>query len=135
MGFDDDFSAVRLYVPGGQVRPSTQAIVAVNNVTLCPILELGKQLGQFDLGVVGVNGVDIKAGFTTHENAEAANKAAIVRASKSCVIVGDSSKIGIVLESKFADFTDAVRFVVDEEPSNEKLREMIALFGDKIILA
>ena len=135
MGFDDEFSAVRLYIPGGQIRPSTQAIVAIEDGPKNPIIELGEQLGRFDLGVIGVNGVDVIAGFTTHENAEAANKRAILHASKSCIIVGDSSKIGLVLESKFADFSDPVRFVVDEEPNNEKLRDIIALHRDKILLA
>jgi DeoR/GlpR family transcriptional regulator of sugar metabolism len=135
MGFDDEFSAVRLYIPGGQIRPSTQAIVAVEGANQSPVLQLCEQLGQFDLGIVGVNGVDLSGGFTTHENAEAANKAAILASSKSSIIVGDSSKIGLVLERKFADFTDSVRFVVDDEPTNQKLGEIVALHRDKILLA
>lgn len=77
----------------------------------------------------------MKAGFTTHENAEAANKRAIKEASRSCLIAGDSSKIGIVLESKFADFEDSIRFVVNEDRDNAKLQEIVTAHGDKVLLA
>jgi len=134
MGFDDAFSAVELFVPGGQVRPGTQAIVAAG-ADSHQILRLADHIGGFDIGLVGVNGVDLEGGFTTHSNAELTNKQDIMRSSKTRYLLGDSSKIGIVLEERFADFSDDVRYVVDNDPDNERLRVLLACQKNKIILA
>lgn len=135
MGFDDDFSAVRLYVPGGQIRPSTQAIIPAYGTERGQIQRLADHLGGFDLAIIGVNGIDADAGFTTHDNAEALNKVDIVRASTSRIVVGDSSKIGIVLEYKFADFDEDLKFVVDDDQNSQKLCDVLASRASKIILA
>jgi DeoR/GlpR family transcriptional regulator of sugar metabolism len=135
MGFDDDFSAVRLYVPGGQIRPSTQAIIPAYGTERGQIQRLADHLGGFDLAIIGVNGIDADAGFTTHGNAEASNKVDIARASTSRIVVGDSSKIGIVLEYKFADFDEDLKFVVDDDPNSQKLCDVLGSRASKIILA
>jgi DeoR/GlpR family transcriptional regulator of sugar metabolism len=135
MGFDDDFSAVRLYVPGGQIRPNTQAIVSAIDGGFREIINIGNAVGGFDLCFIGVNGVDSDAGFTTHQNSEAENKIDILSISKSKIIVGDSSKVGLVLDKKFADFSDEIRFVVDDDPTNEKLANLVARFAGKIVPA
>jgi DeoR/GlpR family transcriptional regulator of sugar metabolism len=134
MGFDDTFSAVQLLVPGGRVRPATQAIVSVD-VDHSQILRLADFVGGFDMGVIGVNGVDSDGGFTTHDNAEVLNKVDIMRVSRTRLLAGDSSKIGIVLEEKFAVFSDDIQFVVDDDPNNAKLRTLLECHKDKIILA
>jgi DeoR/GlpR family transcriptional regulator of sugar metabolism len=134
MGFDDVFTAVRLFVPGGLVRPGTQAIIATE-VDDRQILQLADHVGGFDIGVIGVNGVDADQGFTTHEKSEVMNKVAIMKASRTRLIVGDSSKIGIALEGKFADFSDDLLFVVDQDANNEPLCNLLKLYKDKIILA
>jgi DeoR/GlpR family transcriptional regulator of sugar metabolism len=135
MGFDDDFSAVQLFVPGGQVRPSTQAIVAVDDDDRSQVLRFADRLGGFDFGFIGVNGVDRAAGFTTHENAEALNKIAITKASRTSIILGDSSKFGIVLECKFADLTSDVKFIVDDCPESQHFAASAGADGPKVILA
>lgn len=134
MGFDDDFSAVRLYMPGGQVRPNTQAIIPTFGNGPRPIVSLSESVGGFDLGIVGVNGVDIQAGFTTHDNSEALNKKDIITASRALVIIGDSSKIGLRLDRKVADFSDEIQFIVDSNLS-EALQTLIKTYPQKIILA
>jgi DeoR/GlpR family transcriptional regulator of sugar metabolism len=134
MGFDDSFSAVRLYVPGGRVREATQAIVGLD-ASMDSIADLAEQLGGFDVGVIGVNGVDLVEGFTTHDNAEVVNKKAIMRASKTRLLVGDSSKLGIVLEEKFAQFADDLVYIVDNDPNNELLVSVSNHYHDKVILA
>lgn len=135
MGFDDDFSAIRLYIPGGQVRPNTQAIVPAFDSTSRQIVSLAEKIGGFDIGVIGVNGVDVDTGFSTHANAEAENKADIISSSKSRIIVGDSSKIGLKLDYRFAHFSDEIVFVVDDDASNEKLQSLLKTYQSKIVLA
>ncbi|MBI3528137.1 MAG: TIR domain-containing protein [Betaproteobacteria bacterium] len=135
MGFDDNFSAVRLYVPGGQVRPSTQAIVPMFGSERGQIQRLADQIGGFDLSIIGVNGIDATAGFTTHDNAEAMNKIDLARASGSRLIVGDSSKIGIVLEYKFADLEEEFKLIVDNNQESQELCNCLGSRASKIILA
>jgi DeoR family transcriptional regulator of aga operon len=135
MGFDDEFSAIRLFIPGGQVRPNTQAIIPAFGNGPRQILTLSDALGGFDLCFVGVNGVEANAGFTTHENLEAANKLDMINVSKTRVIVGDSSKVGLTLDYKFADFDDKISFVVDDDQDNAELQFIVSQHKQKIILA
>jgi len=134
MGFDDEFSAIRLFIPGGQVRPGTQAVIPLPT-DQCQLSKIAEYLGGFDLGIVGANGVHAEHGFTTHENSEALNKIDILRTSKSKVIVCDSSKIGIALEKKFADFQDDVNLIVNADPDNRHFTELLDRYATKITLA
>lgn len=133
MGFDDDFSAVRLFVPGGQVRPGTQAIIALPGQVTTQVAQLSQAVGGFDLAIVGVNGIHRDAGFTTHENPEATNKRDMIGAARRTLILGDSSKVGIALECPFATFDDDVLFVVDDDPDNPHLVEIVKLHPDRIL--
>jgi DeoR/GlpR family transcriptional regulator of sugar metabolism len=135
MGFDDEFSAMRLFIPGGQIRPSTQAIVPAFGTGPRHIIALADALGGFDIGILGVNGVDVDAGFSTHQNSEALNKADIIGTSSRRIIVGDSSKVGLVLDCKFANFSDDLQLVTDNDPDNERLKALLARYSEKIILA
>lgn len=135
MGFDDDFSAVRLYIPGGQIRPSTQAIVPIYGTDRGQIQRLADHLGGFDLGIIGVNGIDADAGFTTHNNTEVLNKIDISSVSTSRIVVGDSSKIGIVLGYRFSDFDEDLKLVVDDDLNSQKLCSILGSRASKVILA
>lgn len=134
MGFDDDFSAVRLFVPGGQIRPNTQAIIPAFGAGPRQIAVLSEAIGSFDLCIVGVNGIDVE-GLTTHENSEALNKLDIMNHSSARIIVGDSSKLGLVLDCKFADIRDDLQLVIDNDPQNERLQQLVAAYPSKIVLA
>jgi DeoR/GlpR family transcriptional regulator of sugar metabolism len=123
MGFDDEFSAIRLFIPGGQVRPGTQAVIPFDGIGL-DIDRIAEFMEGFDLCFVGVNGVHIDHGFTTHENSEAINKAKILKNSKKKFILCDSSKVGIVLERKFVDFGDGVVLIVNSDSSNPDLKSL-----------
>jgi DeoR/GlpR family transcriptional regulator of sugar metabolism len=136
MGFDDEFSAVTLYIPGGQVRPNTQAIVpAGDGEHAAQLVWLAEHLGGFDVGFVGVNGIDENSGFTTHGNTEAANKEHILRTSRHRIIVGDSSKIGLILEHRFASLQDDVRLIVDDDPISQRWLSRIGSHSEKVTLA
>lgn len=134
MGFDDEFSAVRLFVPGGQVRPGTQAIIPLP-LEQQQLSKIALHLGGFDIGIVGVNGVHTTGGLTTHENSEALNKIDILRESRVKVVVCDSSKVGITLERKFADFQDDVLLVVNNDTDNRHLADLVLAHPTKVRIA
>jgi len=73
--------------------------------------------------------------LTTHDNAEALNKLDLAAVSRQRVIVGDSSKIGIVLECKVADFDDDIKFVLDDDASSRRLCEVLGTRASKVVLA
>jgi len=134
MGFDDEFSAVRLFVPGGQVRPGTQAVIPLPSDQR-QLSKIAEHLGGFDLGLVGVNGVSNVGEFTTHENSEALNKIDILRESRTRIVVCDSSKVGIALERRFAELGDDLKLIVDEDSGNKSLVELHKSFSEKIVFA
>jgi len=135
MGFDDDFSAVRLFVPGGRVRPNTQAIVPAMGCDRGYLGRLAEELGPFDLGFVGVNGIGLDGSFTTHENAEATNKRDIMSASAKSVLVGDSSKLGIILECQFGELNEAARLIIDEEERSAEWCLSLGSRSSMVVLA
>lgn len=134
MGFDDDFSAVQLYIPGGQVRPGTQAIVATQGASESQVKLLSDTLGGFDLGIIGVNGIDLDGGLTTQGNRESSNKRDILACSERGILIGDSSKVGIVLEDRFADFGDDLTLIIDDDKANSDLQRIVETHSSKLIL-
>jgi DeoR/GlpR family transcriptional regulator of sugar metabolism len=135
MGFDDDFSAVRLFIPGGRIRPSTQAVVPELSEMADQIRLLSDKLGGFDLAFVGVNGIDTDHGFTTQDNAEARNKQDILASAQNTVIVADSSKVGLRLDICFADFSNEhLSLLVNDDPDNVHLRGLIERHHDRVIV-
>jgi len=136
MGFDDDFSAVRLYIPGGRIRPSTQAVVADFDEAHDHIRMLSDKVGGFDLGFIGVNGIDADYGLTTHERSEANNKRCIINVCTKSIVIGDVSKIGLVLDEKFADLSDSnMTLIVNRSPDSEALQALLSRYNERILLA
>lgn len=133
MGFDDDYSAVVLLIPGGRIRPNTQAIVPLRG-RRSDIVDLADEVGGFDLGFVGVNGVHTSGGFTTHANEERKNKAEILKVAKRNFVIGDSSKAGIVLEERFGGFEDDFKWIVDQDLENAVLQTLVERHSASIIL-
>jgi DeoR family transcriptional regulator of aga operon len=78
---------LKLVVTGGVARPESYELIG-------PLAE-GSLAGlNLDLAIVGVDGLSVDAGLTTHHELEAAtNRALIARAART-LVVADSSKIG-----------------------------------------
>ena len=126
MGFDDNYCAMDIFIPGGRIRSNTQAIIPIHDTDQRPIPLLSAALNGFDLGFIGVNGVSEKSGFSTHSNTEYFNKCDIVKFSKKRIIVGDSSKIGLSLERTIASLDDEVTFITNKDENNAMLRQIAA---------
>ncbi|MCL2873492.1 MAG: TIR domain-containing protein [Defluviitaleaceae bacterium] len=134
MGFDDRFSSVKLYIPYGQVRTSTQAIVPIDNDQNI-LTNLSSVRDEFDVGFIGLNGAHIDSGITTHSNDEVGCKISALNLSKRKVFVCDDSKFGISLESKLADYDDDFTLIVNSNPSNTYLEEIKKIIPNKILFA
>jgi DeoR/GlpR family transcriptional regulator of sugar metabolism len=135
MGFVDDFTAVDLFVPGGRVRPNTQAIVPSFGPDLRQIEMMAAMLEGFDMCFVGVNAVGVDGTLMTHSTREVDNKAGMLTASAARYVLGDSSKIGLSLPAPFARLGSGIRLIVDKEPDNRGLDLLLSQYGDDVVLA
>ncbi|HEY1700519.1 MAG TPA: DeoR/GlpR family DNA-binding transcription regulator [Trebonia sp.] len=97
---------LKLIVTGGMARSQSYELSG-------PIAEASLVGLNLDVAFIGVDGIDAKAGCTTHEEVEAHTNSVMIQHSRRVVLVADSSKIGKVA---FARICEAA--VIDELISN-----------------
>ena len=86
----------RVFLPGGLLRPQTEAIVGA------PALASLQQY-RFTKAFMGANGVALEAGFTTPDPEEAAVKAAAVHRAREAWFLVDDAKFARVYPAVIAD--------------------------------
>lgn len=87
---------LRVYLPGGLLRPETEAIVGAPTVT-------SLQRYNFTKAFMGANGVALDAGFTTPDPEEAAVKAAAVHRAREAWFLVDDAKFSRIYPAVIAD--------------------------------
>jgi DeoR family fructose operon transcriptional repressor len=94
-------SKINTIVPGGVIRPSTQAITGIQTL---------KQLEEmfFDVAFLGVNGIHKLSGFTTSNEQEAEVKAAVMKHSNVSYLLADGSKFDKLYPVKYAKLQDGI---------------------------
>lgn len=97
---------VQLYALGGRVRSRTGAAVGE---------WVAEVLGDVfvDVAFLGTNGFSLARGMTTPDQAEAAAKSAMVRASRRVIVVSDSTKTGRDHFHRFCRLEDADMLITD----------------------
>lgn len=86
----------RVYLPGGLLRPQTEAIVGAPAVSSI-------QQYNFTKAFMGANGVALEAGFTTPDPEEAAVKAAAVHRAKESWFLVDDAKFAKIYPAVITD--------------------------------
>ena len=87
-------------LPGGLLRPRTEAIIGAAAVTAL-------QQFNFTKAFMGANGVAMEAGFTTPDPEEAAVKAAAIRRARQIWFLTDDSKFGRIYPAVISALGDA----------------------------
>lgn len=87
-------------LPGGLLRPRTEAIIGAAAVTAL-------QQFNFTKAFMGANGVAMDAGFTTPDPEEAAVKAAAIRRARQTWFLTDDSKFGRIYPAVISALSDA----------------------------
>lgn len=87
-------------LPGGLLRPRTEAIIGAAAVTAL-------QQFNFTKAFMGANGVAMEAGFTTPDPEEAAVKAAAIRRARQIWFLTDDSKFGRIYPAVISALRDA----------------------------
>lgn len=99
----------RVYIPGGQYKPTTEAVVGEE-----AILQLSKY--HFTKGFFGTNAVTSAAGFSTPDPSEAMIKRSALYASSARYVLCDASKFGLVSYVTFFPFSDALILTAGDVP-------------------
>jgi DeoR family transcriptional regulator, aga operon transcriptional repressor len=110
-------SNIELVVCGGSVRNESYELVG-------PLAEMTLANINVDVAIVGVDGVDNVAGFTTHHEVEAHTNRALLRAAERVIVVADSSKIGKRGFAKITDIASAADLVTDSGINPQDVEEL-----------
>jgi DeoR family transcriptional regulator of aga operon len=98
---------IKLIVTGGLARSQTFELSG-------PIAEASLAGLTLDVAFIGVDGVDAKAGCTTHEEVEAHTNQVMIRHAQRAVLVADSSKIGQVTFARICPARDVDELITDQ---------------------
>jgi DeoR family transcriptional regulator of aga operon len=108
---------IELVVCGGSVRNESYELVG-------PLAEMTLANVNVEVAIVGVDGVDGVAGFTTHHEVEAHTNRALLRSAERVIVVADSSKIGKRGFAKITDIASATDLVTDSGISRKDVEEL-----------
>jgi DeoR family transcriptional regulator, aga operon transcriptional repressor len=108
---------IKLIVTGGLARSQTFELSG-------PIAEASLAGLTLDVAFIGVDGVDAKAGCTTHEEVEAHTNQVMIRHAQRAVLVADSSKIGKVTFARICPTRDVDELITDRAADPAAVRAL-----------
>ncbi|HEY6494322.1 MAG TPA: DeoR/GlpR family DNA-binding transcription regulator, partial [Trebonia sp.] len=97
---------IKLIVTGGLARNQSYELSG-------PIAEASLAGLNLDIAFIGVDGVDAKAGCTTHEEVEAHTNSVMIAHARRVVLVADHSKIGRVTFARICEATAVDELISD----------------------
>ncbi|MDD6269485.1 MAG: DeoR/GlpR family DNA-binding transcription regulator [Oscillospiraceae bacterium] len=101
----------RVYIPGGEIKSSTEAIVGAECV-------ISLQHYNFTKCFLGVNGISLSGGLSTPDKSEAIVKGTVIHQSKEVYILADHSKFDQVTSVKFAGLNSGI--IITDRVSDKK---------------
>jgi DeoR/GlpR family transcriptional regulator of sugar metabolism len=101
-----DTVADSVVLTGGVRTPSDSLVGPVADLTIRSL--------HFDLLFLGCYGIDIEAGLTTPNLAEAETNRTLIRVARRVVVLADHTKWGLVSLSSFADLSDVDVLITDD---------------------
>jgi DeoR family transcriptional regulator of aga operon len=118
---------IRLVLTGGVCRTASFELSG-------PIAENTLAGYHLDVAFVGVDGIDVEAGCTTHDDAEARANAALVKRARRVVVVADSSKIGHLAFASICPLDLVDQLITDNEADPQAVSRFAAA-GLRVMLA
>jgi DeoR family transcriptional regulator of aga operon len=112
-------SNLTLVVPGGFARPESFELVG-------PLAEANLADLNLDIAFVGVDGVSVEAGCTTHHEVEAHTNRALIKRAREVVVVADNSKLGRVAFARICTLEDADVLITDESADGGQIAALRA---------
>jgi len=117
-----DGSADPVVLTGG-VRTPSEALVG-------PVADLTIRSLHFDLLFLGCFGIDVDAGLTTPNLAEAETNRAFIRVARRVVVLADHTKWGLVSLSSFARLSDVDVLITDDMLPHEARAQAAEQVGE-----
>jgi DeoR family transcriptional regulator, aga operon transcriptional repressor len=108
---------LKLVVTGGTARPESYELVG-------PVAEQALERLNLDVAFVGVDGITVQAGLTTHHEIEAHTNRALIDRARKVVVVTDSSKLGRVAFAQIAPLDVVDELVTDGDAGLDAIREL-----------
>jgi DeoR family transcriptional regulator of aga operon len=97
---------LKLVVTGGVARPESYELVG-------PLAESALAALNLDLVLVGVDGISVDEGFTTHHEVEAHTNHALIERARRVIVVADSSKLGQVAFARICGLDEVDELISD----------------------
>ncbi|MBA2522786.1 MAG: DeoR/GlpR transcriptional regulator [Solirubrobacterales bacterium] len=110
-------SNLKLVVPGGVARAASYELVG-------PIAEATLAGLNLDLVFVGVDGISLEAGCTTHHEVEAYTNRALIKRAQRAVVVADGSKLGAVAFARICQVDEIDELITDEGADPDQLAQL-----------
>ncbi len=101
-------SDLKLVVTGGTARPESYELVG-------PVAEHALGELNLDVAVVGVDGISLDEGLTTHHEVEAHTNRVLIERARRVVVATDSSKLGRIAFAQICPLTAVHELITDEE--------------------
>jgi DeoR family transcriptional regulator, aga operon transcriptional repressor len=108
---------LKLIVTGGVIRSESYELSG-------PIAEASLAGLNLDIAFIGVDGIDAKAGCTTHQEVEAHTNGVMIARARRVIVVADSSKIGKVAFARICDVTSVSGLITDHPEETDAVRAL-----------
>lgn len=108
---------LKLVVTGGVARSESYELVG-------PLAETSLAGLNLDLVFVGVDGISLEAGLTTHHEIEAHTDRALIERTRQVIVVADSSKLGRVAFARIGDLEEADELITDASADPQLLKAL-----------
>jgi DeoR family transcriptional regulator of aga operon len=121
---------IKLITTGGVARSQSYELSG-------PIAEASLTGLNLDVAFIGVDGIDARAGCTTHHEIEAHTNAVMLRCARRVVVVADSSKIGKVAFARICEVSAVSELITDAAADSDAISALadcgvhVTLVGDR----
>lgn len=108
---------VKLVVTGGTARAESYELVG-------PVAEQALERLNLDIAFVGVDGIAVEAGLTTHHEVEAHTNRTMIDRARRVVVVTDSSKLGQVAFAQICPIDMVHELITDDGAGGTAIRDL-----------
>lgn len=118
---------MRVVVSGGVARSQSTELVG-------PWAESALAQATIGTAYIGVDGIDLESGLTTHDAIEARTNAVLLQRAERVIVVADSSKFGRRLPGVIAPLT-SMDVLVTDRGADESMLEALRDLGIDVVIA
>ena len=118
---------IRVVVSGGVARSQSTELVG-------PWAEAALAQATIGTAFIGVDGLDIEAGLTTHDPIEARTNGVLLSRAEQVVVVADSSKLGRALPGVIAPIS-AMHVLVTDAGADPDVLAVLKQRGVRVVVA